>query len=194
MIDARGLALLDTVRQLADSGVSLLQFRDKNPDKADVLKSAEQVRNILAPYRCRLILNDHTDLAASLEADGVHLGQSDLAPAAARVLLPSGLIGISTHSDEQIITAGAGAADYIAVGPIFTTNTKQNTAPVVGLDLVRRARALTAKPVVAIGGITRTNAQSVLEAGADSIAIISALLVPGERVDTIVRDFLDILR
>ncbi len=152
------------------------------------------MRDTLAPYRCRLILNDHADLAASVGADGVHLGQTDLAPAGARVLLPSGLIGISTHSDEEIITADAGPADYIAVGPIFTTNTKQDTAPVVGLDLLRRARALTAKPLVAIGGITRANARSVLDAGADSVAVISALLVPGERVDTIVRDFLDILR
>ncbi len=172
----------------------LLQLRDKNPDRAHVRKSAEQVRDALLPYRCLIILNDHPDLAASLKMDGVHLGQTDLPPADARAFLPSGLIGISAHTDREIAIADAGPADYIAVGPIFPTGTKRDAAPVVGLDNLRRARALTAKPIVAIGGITLQNARGVVEAGADSVAVISALLGPGDRPDIIARDFLDILR
>jgi thiamine-phosphate pyrophosphorylase len=102
-------------------------------------------------------------------------------------------VGVSTHNDEQVRLADASCADYVAVGPVFATGTKLDAEPVIGLDGVRRARALTAKPVVAIGGITRGNARSVIEAGADSVALISALFVEGESVEKVARDFLKIL-
>jgi thiamine-phosphate pyrophosphorylase len=126
--------------------------------------------------------------------DGVHMGQDDLAPADARIVIGDGrLLGVSTHTDEQVRAAQASVADYVAIGPVFATATKTNASPVVGLDGVRRARALTTKPLVAIGGITRANARSVIEAGADSVAVISGLFGEGEPVEHVVRDFIEIL-
>jgi thiamine-phosphate pyrophosphorylase len=103
------------------------------------------------------------------------------------------LIGVSTHTDEQVQVAEASRADYVAIGPVFATGTKANAAPVVGLEGVRRARALTSKPLVAIGGITRENARSVIEAGANSVAVIGGLFGDGEPVEKVVRDFMEIL-
>ena len=187
--------MLDTVRQLADAGVSLLQYRDKRPDKAVVLRAAEQVRNTLAPFRCRLILNDHADLAARIAADGVHLGQTDTSLSEARQILgPDRIIGLSTHNRAQIQYGTQSCADYLAIGPVWITSTKRDADSPVGLSGVAEARSLTSKPLVAIGGITHTNAQSVLDAGADSIAIVSALLPPGVRPGQAARDLLQLLR
>jgi len=102
-------------------------------------------------------------------------------------------VGVSTHTEEQVRAADLSTADYVAVGPVFATGTKLDADPVIGLEGVRRARALTTKPIVAIGGITRENARSVVDAGADSVAVISGLLVPGETVAKVVGDFLRIL-
>ncbi len=111
-----------------------------------------------------------------------------------KVLGAGRIIGVSTHNDSQVTEANAAAADYVAIGPVFTTASKTDTEPVVGLEGVRRARALTQKPLVAIGGITRENARSVLDAGADSVAVIGGLLAAGERPAKIAKDFLEILR
>jgi thiamine-phosphate pyrophosphorylase len=105
-----------------------------------------------------------------------------------------GIVGLSTHTEAQVAAADAGGADYVAIGPVFATGTKLDASPVVGLEGVRRARALTRKPLVAIGGITRENARSVIEAGADSVALISGLFVKGESAEKVARDFLEILR
>ena len=104
------------------------------------------------------------------------------------------IVGVSTHTDEQLRAADATCADYVAIGPVFATGTKENPDPVVGLEGVRRARALTRKPLVAIGGITRENARSVIDAGADSVAVVSGLIVPGKHVARVARDFLELLR
>jgi len=106
----------------------------------------------------------------------------------------AGIVGVSTHTEAQVIAAEAGVADYVAIGPVFATGTKLDASPVVGLEGVRRARALTRKPLVAIGGIARENARSVIEAGADSVAVIGGLIAPGETVEKVARDFLEILR
>jgi thiamine-phosphate pyrophosphorylase len=103
-------------------------------------------------------------------------------------------VGVSTHTEEQVRVADASCADYVAVGPVFATGTKVDAEPVIGLEGVRRARSLTTKPIVGIGGITRSNAKSVIDAGADSVAVISALFVEGETVEKVARDFLEILR
>jgi thiamine-phosphate pyrophosphorylase len=140
-------------------------------------------------------MNDRADLAALAGWDGVHVGQSDLSPEDARIVIGADkVIGVSTHTDAQVIAADAGAADYVAIGPVFATGTKLDASPVVGLDGVRRARALTRKPLVAIGGITRENARPVIEAGADSVAVIGGLLVPGVPVGEVAREFLELLR
>jgi thiamine-phosphate pyrophosphorylase len=136
-----------------------------------------------------LIVNDRADLALAAGWDGVHVGQDDLSPAGARrVLGDTRLVGVSTHSPAQVREADALPVDYIAVGPVFATQTKADPYPVISLDGVRAARAATKKPLVAIGGITRANARSVLDAGADSVAVISALLAsPRQSVEQFLR-------
>jgi len=123
------------------------------------------------------VVNDRPDVAVILGADGVHLGQDDLEPRAVRSLLsPGTLLGVSTHDLEQLRRARDEPVDYVAIGPVFATRSKAEPDPVVGLATVRAARALTSRPLIAIGGITEDNARSVAEAGADGLAVISALL------------------
>jgi len=125
----------------------------------------------------RLIMNDRADLCLAADFDGVHVGQQDLSPEAVRGIVgPHRWLGVSTHNPEQIREADLISADYLAIGPVFATSSKEKPDPVVGLEGVRRARELTRKPLVAIGGITGANAASVIEAGADSVAVISDLL------------------
>lgn len=192
---AKGLAVREYSESLRAAGVSLLQYRDKSGTPQEVLRNAAILAEAFAGTGCTLIMNDRSDLALLAGFHGVHVGQDDLPPDDARIVLgPKKIVGVSTHSDEQVIAANASSADYIAIGPVFATGTKLNAEPVVGLEGVRRARALTAKPLVAIGGITRENARSVLDAGADSVAVISGLFVPGESIEKVARDFLALLR
>src|ERR1700685_513907 len=125
----------------------------------------------------KLIMNDRADLCLAAEFDGVHVGQDDLSPESVRKIIgPDRWLGVSTHNPEQLAEADKTSADYLAIGPVFATSSKDKPDSVVGLEGVRRARALTRKPLVAIGGITRANAASVIEAGADSVAVISDLI------------------
>jgi len=182
-------------RVLFDVGVTLLQYRDKSGSPQDVLRNAALIRGLLAGRGCTLMMNDRADWAVLAEWGGVHVGQGDLSPEDARRIVGiNRLIGVSTHTDEQVRLAAVSCADYVAVGPVFATETKADAEPVIGLEGVRRARALTTKPLVAIGGVTRANARSVIDAGADSVAVISALLVEGEPVEKVARDFLKLLR
>ena len=137
-------------------------------------------------------MNDRADLALVAGFDGVHVGQDDLLPESVRRIIgPDRWLGVSTHNPEQVAEAGLTSADYLAIGPVFSTSSKEKPDPVVGLEGVRRARSLTRKPLVAIGGITRANAASVIEAGADSVAVISDLLLePGKSAE----EFFRILR
>jgi thiamine-phosphate pyrophosphorylase len=181
--------------ELRRAGVELVQYRDKVGSPQEVLRNAALIREVFDGTGCRLIMNDRADLAVLAGFGGVHVGQGDLPPEdARRVVGVERWVGVSTHNDEQVRVADATSADYIAVGPVFATGTKVDAEPVIGLEGVRRARALTKKPVVGIGGITRANAKSVIDAGADSVAVISGLIVEGETVEKVVRDFLEILR
>lgn len=169
--------------ELAAGGVRLLQYRDKQGSAGSVLSVARELRR--AAPAVRLILNDRADLCLAADYDGVHLGQDDLSAEGARRVFASanggdGLwVGVSTHSVEQVGEAGRSPVDYVAIGPVFATSSKQQPEPAVGLEGVRAARAATSKPLVAIGGITRANCRAVLEAGADSVAVISDLLQSG---------------
>lgn len=195
ILSARGISVETVARELTEAGVELVQYRDKAGGPQQILKAVASIRAALAESPRRLILNDRPDLAVLANADGVHVGQDDLSPADARTVLgPDHIVGVSTHNDSQIKEANRTDADYIAIGPVFATGTKLNPDPVIGLEGLRHARALTSKPLVAIGGITRENAYSVIEAGADSLAIISGILIPGESVAKVTRDFLNILR
>jgi len=159
-----------------DSDVSILQLRDKDSEPSLILACAEAIAIARESRKCQLILNDRPDLALLAGFDGCHLGQQDLSVAGARkILLSPKILGLSTHNAEQVATGNETDADYLAIGPIFATSSKQNPDPVLGLEEFRRLRKLTTKPVVAIGGITRDNARSVLDAGADSVAIIGDL-------------------
>lgn len=127
--------------------------------------------------KATLMMNDRADLCLAAEFDGVHVGQDDLSPESAREIIgPDRWLGVSTHNPEQVEVADQTSADYVAVGPVFATSSKANPDPVIGSAGVRRARELTRKPLVAIGGITRANCRSLIEAGADSVAVISDLV------------------
>ena len=168
--------LLAFVGELAGGGCKLLQYRNKSGNARVMLEHARELQKNLGDCM-RLIMNDRADLCLAAGFDGVHVGQEDLSPEAVRGIIgPDCWLGVSTHNPEQLREADLTSADYLAIGPVFATSSKENPDPVVGLEGVRRARALTRKPLVAIGGITRANAASVIEAGADSVAVISDLL------------------
>jgi len=193
-LEARALDLRLAAEQMRIAGVSLIQYRDKTGSSQTILRNAAVIREAFAGADCKLILNDRADLAVLAAWDGVHIGQGDLAPEDARRVVGAGRwVGVSTHTDEQVRLAELRSTDYVAVGPVFATGTKADAEPVIGLDGVRRARALTRKPIVAIGGITRENARGVIEAGADSVALISALFAEDEPAGKVARDFLDLL-
>jgi thiamine-phosphate pyrophosphorylase len=191
----RDTAVAQFAKELRAAGVELLQYRNKSGGPQEVLRNAAVIREVMAGSGCRLILNDRADMAVLARWNGVHVGQEDLSPEdAKRVVGVERWAGVSTHNEEQMRAADASCADYVAVGPVFATGTKLDAEPVIGLDGVRLARALTKKPIVAIGGITRANSRTVIDAGADSVAIISALFVEGETIEKVARDFLEILR
>jgi thiamine-phosphate pyrophosphorylase len=163
-------------QELAVGGCTLLQYRNKSGSARVILEHTRHLRQRLGGA-VRLIMNDRADLCLAADFDGVHIGQDDLSPESVRKIIgPERWLGVSTHNPEQLAEADRTSADYLAIGPVFSTSSKDKPDPVVGLDGVRRARQLTRKPLVAIGGITRTNAASVIEAGADSVAVISDLL------------------
>jgi len=169
-------AIVDYARDLAAGGATLIQYRNKVGTTRETLAHAREIRRVLGDG-VTLIMNDRADICIAAGFDGVHVGQEDLSPEGARkVVGPDRILGVSTHNLEQLQEADAGPADYIAFGPVFATSSKRNPDPVVGLDGLRAARAATKKPLVAIGGITRANARLVIEAGADSVAVIAELL------------------
>ena len=166
----------DFGRELVNGGATLLQYRNKSGSGRQMLSDARELRPAIG-REVRLIMNDRADLCLAAGFDGVHVGQEDLSPESARAVVGDQLwVGVSTHSVEQVLRANQTSADYIAIGPVFPTASKENPDPVVGLEGVRAARAATCKPLVAIGGITLTNCASVIAAGADSVAVISALV------------------
>ena len=171
--------LIAFAAELVAGGCTLLQYRNKNGNARQMLEQSRELKKRLASRHTavRLIMNDRADLCLAAEFDGVHVGQEDLSPESVRKIIGSERwLGVSTHNPVQVREADLTSADYLAIGPVFATSSKDKPDPVVGLDGVRRARAFTRKPLVAIGGITRGNAASVIEAGADSVAGISDLL------------------
>ncbi len=166
----------EIVRMMLAGGARLIQLRDKDASAKELLDGARKCLPLTRAAGARLIVNDRVDVALTADADGVHLGQEDSQVEEAREILGEDkIIGVSTHSLEQFQAALETSANYIAVGPIFSTKTKENPAPVVGLDLLREAKKLTDRHIVAIGGITVERAPEVIAAGASSVAAISAL-------------------
>jgi thiamine-phosphate pyrophosphorylase len=194
ILDAEGgpQAAVSLARVLADAGVRLIQLRDKHASPRVIYEAVQQLHETMAPRGVRVIVNDRPDIAAMIGAGGVHVGQQDLPVEQARKICGAGRwVGVSTHNLEQFLEADRTSADYIAVGPIFPTATKENPDPVVGLEFLRAARQLTQKPLVAIGGITIESAEAVYRAGADSAAVVRDLVGaadPAQRA----REYLDV--
>jgi len=186
--------LLAFAEALVAGGCTLLQYRNKSGNARLMLEEARELKRRLSPpshvsqkrrdaghplivSSVRLIMNDRADLCLAADFDGVHVGQEDSSPESVRKIVgPERWLGVSTHNPEQICEANLTSAEYLAIGPVFATSSKEKPDPVVGLEGLRRARELTRKPLVAIGGITRANAAAVIAAGADSVAVISDLL------------------
>ena len=176
---------LSLAEMLAESGVELIQYRNKNASSREFFEISLRLSTALAHRGVRFIVNDRPDIALLAGAGGVHVGQEDLGVEEARAVCgPQRWVGVSTHTLEQVAAADRTSADYVAFGPIFPTTTKQNPDAVVGTELLRRARQMTRKPLVAIGGITLERAAEVYGAGADSLAVVRDLICatsPGER-------------
>ena len=182
LLAAAGISIESFARELYGAGIRFLQYRDKNGSDREVMERAAMLRRIFPAPESLLILNDRVRLCREAGFDGVHLGQEDMAPAETRLLLGrAAIVGLSTHNPGQLTVADTTDADYLAIGPVFATASKQNPDPVVGLAGVREARSLTAKPLVAIGGITAARCRAVIEAGADSVAVVAGLLPGPER-------------
>jgi len=175
----------EQVSRLRDGGAKFIQLREKHLSPREFYHEAEAALAVARERGARIIINDRADIALALGADGVHLGQDDLDPAAARRLLGDRfIIGYSTHTIQQAVEAARLPVDYIALGPIFDTHTKENPHPTVGLEALRRVRDTIDRSVslIAIGGITQTSARAALDAGADTVAVISALLDPPDEI------------
>ncbi len=165
---------VDVARCLIRCGIRFFQVRDKTLPDGRLYRQLLKIRLLCREAGACFVVNDRVDLALAVEADGVHLGQDDLPPAAARRLLGEGaLIGLSTHDWDQFRRGLEEPVDYLALGPIFPTHTKEDAAPVVGLELVRKASGSTDLPLVAIGGISVEKASGVWQSGARSVAVVS---------------------
>lgn len=180
--------LCSAARELISAGITLLQYRNKSGNARQMLEQARALKQSVGAS-AKLIMNDRADLCLAAGFDGVHVGQEDLSPEAVRKIIgPELWLGVSTHNPEQLREADRTSANYLAIGPVFPTQSKEKPDPVVGLEGIRRARELTRKPLVAIGGITRTNCRAVIDAGADSIAVISDLVThPGKSAEEFLR-------
>jgi thiamine-phosphate pyrophosphorylase len=184
-----GLSHAGQITRLAAGGAKLIQLRDKHLSPRAFYEAAAEALTVARSFGVKLIINDRVDIALALQADGVHLGQNDLPPEVARRLLgPHAIIGFSVHNDAQAQNALNTPVDYVAAGPVFATDSKDNPDPVLGPSGIRAIRkVLGASLLVAIGGINQTNAVEVLEAGADSVALISGLVGNPDRIEATTR-------
>lgn len=190
-----GLSHAEQVEQFITGGAKLIQLREKHAAPQDFFRDAVKAISIARKHHVKILINDRVDIALAARADGVHLGQNDLPPAEARKILgENAIIGFSTHNQAQAISALELPVDYIAIGPIFATSTKENPDAVLGLENLQVIRQAIGKfPLVAIGGISKESARFVLEAGANSVALISALLKNPDAISEETTKFLKIL-
>jgi thiamine-phosphate pyrophosphorylase len=187
LLGARGCTLETAAAAMLSAGAGILQIRHKGAWTGDIFEQAERVARLCKDAGTPLVINDRADIALLLGA-GLHVGQDDLSPVEARRLIgPDAMLGYSTHNENQVAGAAAEPVSYVAIGPMFATQSKANPDPVVGVERLVGLRRLTEHPLVAIGGITRGNARSVLDAGADSVAVIGDLL-PVERSAARIRE------
>ncbi len=185
LLERRGLGLVPAAEALLEVGVRILQLRHKAHFSRDVFAAAERIARMCASAGALFVVNDRADIAMLLDS-ALHVGQDDLPPGVARRLIGADrVLGLSTHNEAQLRAATAEPVDYLALGPIFGTVSKRNPDPVVGLAELRRLRALVKTPVVAIGGITLATARDVMNAGADSVAVIGDLFPEGSTLQNL---------
>jgi len=186
----RDVDAVEAARQILEAGAQILQFRHKSFWSRETFATMEQIASLTRRAGAMFVVNDRADFAQFAGA-ALHLGQDDLPPSAARRLLgPDATIGFSTHNEAQLRDAAAEPVDYLALGPMFGTSTKENPDPVVGVQELRRLRPFTARPLVAIGGITQANAAQVLDAGADSVAVIGDLFPDDGAIGTRIEEWM----
>ena len=174
---AGGREIEDIVRESVEGGATMVQLREKDIDTRDFIELALRLKKVLAPYGVPLIINDRVDVALASDADGVHIGQSDMPYAMARRILgPDKIIGLSVENFTQIEEANSLDVDYIGVSPVFATPTKTDTAAPFGLEGLRRAVEMSEHPTVAIGGMNASTAADVIATGTDGIAVVSAIV------------------
>lgn len=172
-----GRPLLDIVAAAVDGGVTLVQYRDPEAKTRELVDTARALVALLRPRGVPLLVNDRVDVALAAEADGVHVGQSDMrAEDARRLIGPDRILGLSITEAADLERGGVAAADYLGVGPIFAQSTKRDAAPPMGLEGLERIRALTTLPIVAIGGVGAANGADILAAGADGLCVVSAIM------------------
>lgn len=175
------LSHAEQIERLAAGGASLIQLREKHASPREFYQAALEAMIVAKRLGVQLVINDRVDIAIAVKADGVHLGQDDLPSGKARMLLGEDrIIGFSTHTLDQALEADSAPIDYIAIGPVFPTSTKENPDAIVSAADIREIKSRISKPLVAIGGITLGKARSVIDAGADSIAVISDLLAAAD--------------
>ena len=188
-----GLSHAKQVERLAAGGASFIQLREKRASPREFYEAALEAISVARRLSVRIIINDRVDIAMAVGADGVHLGQTDIPPEKARKLLgEKRIIGFSTHTLKQALEADSMPVDYVAIGPVFQTASKENPDEIVGLEKISEVRRNIAKPLVAIGGITMQSARAAIDAGADSVAVISDLLSTPD-VSARTRSFVDLL-
>ncbi len=179
-----GLSHAEQVTRLIEGGASLIQLRDKHATSSEFYREAAAALKVARDYDVCLIINDRVDIALALQADGVHLGQTDMPAGAARLLLgPKAIIGFSTHNLKQAKLATALPVDYLAFGPLFSTSSKENPDLTTGLEALREVSAIKGSlPLVAIGGISFETARAVLQSGADALALVSVLVADSTQI------------
>lgn len=172
-----GKSLEFTVKEAVEGGVTMVQLREKDCSSAEFYHLAVSMKQLLAPYHVPLIINDRLDIALACDAEGLHIGQSDLPyPVARKLLGKDKIIGLSVENIEDVMTANTLDVDYIGISPVFDTNTKSDTAKALGLEGVKEIGKLSAHPSVGIGGINQSNAGAIIEAGADGVSVVSAII------------------
>ncbi|MEH0157225.1 thiamine phosphate synthase [Limibacter armeniacum] len=192
--DCRHHSLASVIQMAAEGGVGMVQLREKNASTREFIQKGLLLKTLLKPFNIPLIINDRVDVALAVEAEGVHLGQSDMPVESARRLLPpNSIVGLSVESLEEVKEAENLPVDYLGVSPVFGTQTKTDTKIEWGLDGLQHIRQISKHRLVAIGGISITNAEEVLKAGADDLALVSAICgVPDPKLAT--AEFIKIIK
>ncbi|MEP6847780.1 MAG: thiamine phosphate synthase [Acidobacteriota bacterium] len=190
-----GLSHVEQVERLIKGGIKLIQIREKQASPHDLFEAVRAAVTVARTRAVQIIINDRIDIAIAVRADGVHLGQDDVPPERARAIMgPEAIIGFSTHSVEQARAAAKLPVDYLAIGPVFATTTKDNAEPVVGLEGLMAVKGeIGCLPLVAIGGVNSENIAEVLRSGADSAALIGALLSETEEIEENARNLISLV-